>query len=83
MNDHYNSIDQAKYATSIVAKYLNTATIKTCTNFYKTNFPFDTIFTKYDASTSDDKVKNFNREFNIHYRACIGYFIYLLSKRVV
>ena len=40
------------------------------------------IFTKYDASTSDEKVDNLNMELNIHYRACIGPLIYLLSKRV-
>ena len=41
------------------------------------------IFTKADASTSDDKVEKLTREFNIHYRACIGPSIYLLSTRVV
>ena len=40
------------------------------------------IFTKADASTSDDKVEKLTREFNIHYRACIGSSIYLLSTRV-
>ena len=40
------------------------------------------IFTKTDASTSDEKVDKLTREFNIHYRACIGYLIYLLSTRV-
>ena len=40
------------------------------------------IFTKEDVSTSNEQVDKFNREFNIHYRACIGSFIYLLSKRV-
>ena len=29
MRDHSISVDQARYATSIVAKYLDTATIKT------------------------------------------------------
>ena len=38
-------VDQARYATSIVAKYLDTATVKA-----------DMIFTKEDASTSDEKV---------------------------
>ena len=39
MKDHSISLDQAKYATYIVAKYLNTATVKTSTKFYKTTFP--------------------------------------------
>ena len=40
------------------------------------------IFTKDDASSSDEKVEKFNRELNIHYRSCIGSLIYLLSTRV-
>ena len=40
------------------------------------------IFTKEDVSTSDEQVEKFTREFNIHYRSCIGSLIYLLSTRV-
>ena len=40
------------------------------------------IFTKEDVSTSDEKVEKLTREFKIHYRACIGSLIYLLSTRV-
>ena len=54
-------MDQARYATSIVAKYLDTDTVKAITKFYKTNLPSDMIFTKSDTSTSDDKVENFTR----------------------
>ena len=56
--------------------------VKTSTKFYNTTFPSDMIFTKSDASTSDEQVEDLNREFNIHYRACIGLVIYLLSTRV-
>ena len=71
MKDHYISVDKARYATSIVAKYLDTATVKTSTKVYMTIFPCDMIFTKDGASTSDNQVDNFNRLFNIHYKACI------------
>ena len=54
------------YATSIVEKYLDTATVKTSTKFYKTTLTSDTIFTKADASTSDEQVEKLTREFNIH-----------------
>ena len=54
MRDHYISVDQAIDATSIVEKYLDTATVKAGTNFYKTTFPSDVIFTKDDTSTSDE-----------------------------
>ena len=40
------------------------------------------IFTKADASTSDDQIEKFTIEFNIHYKAFIGSLIYLLSTKV-
>ena len=79
MNNHYISVDQYRYATSIVEKYFDTATFKASKKFYKTTLTYDMIFIKSDASTSDVKVENLTREFNIHYRACIGSFIYVLS----
>ena len=82
MKDHYISVDQAIYATSIVAKYLDNYTFKKSTKFYNTTLPSDMIFTKDDVSTSDQQVDKLTMEFNIHYRACIGSFIYLLSTRV-
>ena len=63
---HSISVYQSRYATSIVARYLDTATLNTSTKFYKTAFPSGIIFTKADASTSDEQVEKFNREFNIH-----------------
>ena len=60
MMDHSVSVDQARYATYIVANYLDTATVKTSTKFYKTNLPFDMIFTKDDAYNSDEQVENLN-----------------------
>ena len=36
LNDHSISVDQARYATSIVAKDLDTDTVKVSTKFYKT-----------------------------------------------
>ena len=65
MEDNYIYFDQARYDTSIVAKYLDTATVEASTKFYNTIFPFDIIFTKSDASTNDGKVDNLTRELNI------------------
>ena len=51
MKDHYISVDQARYATSIVAKYLDTDTVKVSNKFYKTTLPAGMIFTyapRYD-----------------------------------
>ena len=81
MKDNSIYVDQAKYVTSIVAKYLDTATVTKSTHFYKKNLPSDMIYIKSDASTSDDKVERLTREFNIHYRACIVSFMYWLSTR--
>ena len=82
MKDHSISVDQSRYATSIVAKYLDTATVKVISKFYKTTFRDDMIFTKEDVSTSDEQVEELNRAYNIHYRACIGSLIYLLYTQV-
>ena len=51
------SVNQARYATSVLAKYIYTITVKKNKRFYKTTFPSDMIFTKYDVSTSDDQVE--------------------------
>ena len=59
--DHSISFDQARYATFIMDKYLDTSTDKTSTKFYKTTFPSDMIFTKDDVSTSDEQVDNLTR----------------------
>ena len=79
LKDHSISVDQARYATSIVAKYLDTATVKVSNKFYKTTLPAYMIFTKEDVYTSDEQIEKLTREYNIHYRSCIGSLIYLLS----
>ena len=69
LKDHSIYVDQARYATSIVAKYLDNATVKVSNKFYKTTLSADMIFTKEDVSTSDEQVEKLTREYNIHYRA--------------
>ena len=82
LKDHYISLYQARYDNSTVEKYLDTATVKVNTMFYKITFPDDMIFTKDDVSTSGEEVEKLTREYNIHFRSCIGSLIYLLSTRV-
>ena len=82
MKDHSISLYRAWYATSFIAKYLDTSTVKASIKFYKTTLPYDMIFTKADTSTSDEQVYKLTMEFNIHYRSCIGSLIYLLYTRV-
>ena len=45
MKYHFISVDQARYTTSILAKYLDNATVKISTKVYKTTLPSDMIFT--------------------------------------
>ena len=61
MRDRFISLDQARYTTSIVAKYLDTDTFKESKTFYKTTLTSDMIFTKADAYTSDEQVEKLNR----------------------
>ena len=82
MKDNSISVDQDRYSTSIVEKYLDTATFKASKKFYKTILLSDIIFTKYDKYTSNEQVYKLNREFNIHYRSFIASLIYLFSTRV-
>ena len=61
MRDHFISVDQDRYITSIVAKYLDTTTVNVSTIFYKTTLPADMVFTKEDVSTSDEQVEKLTR----------------------
>ena len=79
LKDHSIYVYQARYATYIVAKYLDTSIVKLSNKFYKTTLPADMIFTKEDVSTSDEELNKLTRESNVHYRAFIGSLIYLLS----
>ena len=76
MKDNSIPLYQARYATSIVAKYLDTDTVETRTKFYKTTLKFDIIIAKYYVSNRDEQVDELTWEFNIHYGACIGSLIY-------
>ena len=49
MRNNYISVDKAIYATSIVAKHLDTDTVNTRKKFYKTTLPSNNIFTKANA----------------------------------
>ena len=71
LKDHSISLYQARYDTSIVAKYLDTDTVKVSNKFCKTTLTSDMIFTKEDVSTSDEQVQRLTIEYNIHYRPCI------------
>ena len=57
MKDHSISVDQARYSTSVVTKYLDTSTVKTSAKLNMTTFPSDMIYT----STSDKQVEKLTK----------------------
>ena len=46
-------MDKARYATSVVDEFMDTAIVKIIKKFYKNTFPYDMIFTKDGVSTSE------------------------------
>ena len=46
LRDHYISVNQSRYATSVVVKYLDTTSIIENSKFCKTTITHDMIFTK-------------------------------------
>ena len=52
---------QARYATSIVENYLDTATVKASKKFYNNTLPYDVISKIYDTFTSDEQVEKLTR----------------------
>ena len=57
LKDSSIPVDQARYNTSFVSKYLDNNTINENFKLYKTTLPHYIIFTKYYSSTSDEKVE--------------------------
>ena len=56
LKDDYISVDKASYDTSVVAKYIDTATIKLNSKFHKATLTHDMILTKEDPSISYKQV---------------------------
>ena len=75
-------MDQARYATSVVEKCIDTATIKLNSKFHKSTLTHDMILTKEDPSISYEQLGVLSIEYNIYYRDCVGSLIYILSTRV-
>ena len=62
IKDYSISVDQDRYVTSGVSKYIDTSTIKENSEFHKTTLHHDMVFTKEDAYTSYEKVEALSRE---------------------
>ena len=61
LKDHSISVDKSRCATSIIKKYIETATIKENSKFHETTLPHEMIFTREDAS-------NINKQVEVIYR---------------
>ena len=61
MKDHSISVDRARYATSVVERYLYTAKVKASTKFYMYTLTYVMIFTKADAFISYEQVEKLTR----------------------
>ena len=57
LRDHSISVDQDSHDTFVVEKYLDTATVKENLKSHINTLPYDTIFTKEYAFTSDKQVE--------------------------
>ena len=82
LTDHSISVDQARYATSLVEQYLDTVTIKENPNFHKATSTRNMVFTNKYALTSDEQMELLYIENNIYYCACVGSLILFFSSRV-
>ena len=54
LKDHSISVDQDRYFTDAVLKYLDNATRKEIPKYHKTKFPQYMVLAKEDAYTSDE-----------------------------
>ena len=54
-------MEQDRYSTAVVSKYLDTSTIKENPKVHKTTLPHDMVFTKEYAYTSDEQVEALSR----------------------
>ena len=80
LKDYSISVDQSRYTTAVTSKYLDTATIKENKKFHNTTLTHDMVFTKEDASNSDEKLEVLSLYYNIQYRYCVVPLIYFYLK---
>jgi hypothetical protein len=70
-------LDQSRYCTAIVKKYLDVAGAPKVDRAHSTPLPLDFILTSNDCSTDEAAAKALEREYNIDFASCVGSLIYL------
>ena len=75
------TVDQSRYCTSVVKRYLEKAGCKNVTRFHNTPLPSDFVPTADDNSKDDETAAKLQEEYNIDFASCIGSLIYLALTR--
>ena len=75
------TVDQSRYCTSLVKRYLDKAGCKNITRVHVTPLPLDFIPTIDDLSTDEATSLKLQEEYNLDYASCIGALIYLALTR--
>ena len=74
-------MDQARYAKSIVTRYLDGAGVKRINSAHNTILPADFMPTIEDKAKTMEESKKLQEAYNIDYASCIGSLIYLSYTR--
>ena len=75
------TIDQSRYAKSIVRRYLEPAGVKKSVKDFSSILPTSFVPTKKDCPTDPADSQCLQEEFNIDYASCVGSLIYLGNTR--
>ena len=79
---NYNiTIDQSRYAKSIVQRYLTPAGVKKSDKEVSSVLPTSFIPTKTDCPETIEESMAMQKEYNIDYPSCVGSLIYLSNTR--
>ena len=79
--DYNITIDQSRYAKSIVKLYSDPAGVKKTTKVYTSILPPSFVPTKTDFSPDEGEARKLQEEYNIDYASCIGFLIDLSKTR--
>jgi hypothetical protein len=79
--DMNTTIDQSRYAKSIVRRYLDTAGVKKSTREVTSILPITFVPTKKDCADTPENSSLLQTEYNLDYASCVGSLIYLSNTR--
>ena len=71
------TIDQSRYAKSIVQCYLEPAGVNKCAKEYSSILPTSFVPSKKDCPETPEESSIMQQEFNVDYASCVGSLIYI------